>query len=81
MLPPATPAALSPPPPSNHLRPALLEARAGHFWELFYQRNGSAFFRDRHYLASEFPALATGPHTVLEARRAVETGFVTYSGN
>ncbi|GLI65860.1 hypothetical protein VaNZ11_009491 [Volvox africanus] len=42
------------------------EAQAGRYWDLFYRRNATKFFKDRHYLHKEFPALARGPATLLE---------------
>ncbi len=43
-----------------------LEAGAAKYWELFYQRNGSRFFNDRHYLEKEVPDLIKGKLTLLE---------------
>lgn len=43
-----------------------LEQEAGKWWDKFYQRNGTAFFKDRHYLDREFPELAQGPVVVFE---------------
>eukprot|EP00882_Tetradesmus_deserticola_P023439 GHRQ01025505.1.p1 GENE.GHRQ01025505.1~~GHRQ01025505.1.p1 ORF type:complete len:293 (+),score=136.66 GHRQ01025505.1:102-980(+) len=45
---------------------AKYEAEAGHFWELFYQRNADKFFKDRHYFDKEWPQLLQGQLTVLE---------------
>ncbi|GLC70128.1 hypothetical protein PLESTF_000927500 [Pleodorina starrii] len=42
------------------------EAQAGRYWDLFYRRNTTKFFKDRHYLHKEFPDLAAGPATLLE---------------
>ena len=45
---------------------ARYESEAGAFWEAFYRRNRGAFFRDRHYLDKEWPALRGGAPVVLE---------------
>ncbi|KAG2425509.1 hypothetical protein HXX76_013718 [Chlamydomonas incerta] len=42
------------------------EAQAGKYWDMFYRRNTTKFFKDRHYLHKEFPDLAAGPATLLE---------------
>ena len=47
-----------------------LEREAGKMWDLFYKRNGRAFFKDRHYLGAEFPELRPG----LGPRRVLEVG-------
>ena len=47
-----------------------LEREAGKLWDLFYKRNGRAFFKDRHYLGAEFPELRPG----LGPRRVLEVG-------
>ncbi|KAL4436878.1 hypothetical protein ABPG75_004017 [Micractinium tetrahymenae] len=43
--------------------PPQLAARyageASRFWDLFYRRNETRFFKDRHYFAAEFPQLLT----------------------
>lgn len=44
------------------------EADAERYWELFYRRHGTSFFKDRHYLEREFPELGGGEATVLEVR-------------
>ncbi|GMH33261.1 hypothetical protein BSKO_01095 [Bryopsis sp. KO-2023] len=48
------------PEPTDLLSPYLIEKydrEADKFWELFYKRNGTNFFKDRHYLEREFPQL------------------------
>ena len=47
-----------------------LEREAGKHWDLFYKRNGPRFFKDRHYLGSEFPELRPGGGR----RRVLEVG-------
>ncbi|GFR51588.1 hypothetical protein Agub_g14009, partial [Astrephomene gubernaculifera] len=42
------------------------EVQAGRYWDLFYRRNTTKFFKDRHYLHKEFPDLVAGPATLLE---------------
>lgn len=39
---------------------------AGDFWEKFYRQHRESFFKDRHYLEREFPALAEGAPHILE---------------
>ncbi|EFJ45704.1 hypothetical protein VOLCADRAFT_32810, partial [Volvox carteri f. nagariensis] len=46
--------------------PDRYEAQAGRYWDLFYRRNSTKFFKDRHYLHKEFPDLVAGPATLLE---------------
>lgn len=36
-----------------------LEKDAQRNWDLFYKRNTTAFYKDRHWTAREFPELAT----------------------
>ncbi|CAG9465621.1 unnamed protein product [Pedinophyceae sp. YPF-701] len=43
-----------------------LEDEAARYWDAFYRVNEDRFFKDRHYLAAEFPELAAGPCVVLE---------------
>lgn len=38
----------------------------GKNWNLFYKRNETRFFRDRHWISQEFPELLTGPWRVFE---------------
>lgn len=42
-----------------------LDAKAAARWDIFYQRHAEKFFRDRHYLDKELPALANAG-TILE---------------
>ena len=68
--PPLAASAHRPQPPSPPLHPILppaakYEAEAGRFWDLFYRRNLTRFFKDRHWFAREFPQLL-GARTVLE---------------
>lgn len=37
---------------------------------MFYKRNATKFFKDRHYFDKEFPELLQGSLTVLEVREA-----------
>lgn len=36
-----------------------LETEAGKFWDLFYKRNSTNFFKDRHWTAREFEEIKT----------------------
>ena len=42
------------------------ERESTKMWNTFYRENGDRFFKDRHYLDSEFPVLLTPGITVLE---------------
>lgn len=42
------------------------EHEARKYWDLFYKRNGYNFFKDRHYIDSEFPQVAVGPLNIFE---------------
>lgn len=57
-----------PHPPPNQHSAAKYEREAGRYWDLFYQRNETKFFRDRHYFGREFPQLLAA-QTVLEVGR------------
>ena len=63
------------PPCSNLPTAAKYEAEAGNFWDLFYRRNLTRFFKDRHWFAREFPQLL-GARTVLEVGGAGSVGGV-----
>lgn len=45
-----------------------LERDAARYWERFYKRNRANFFKDRHYLLQEFPALDGGSPVIFEVR-------------
>lgn len=38
----------------------------GKNWNLFYKRNETRFFRDRHWIPREFPELLAGPLRLFE---------------
>ena len=42
------------------------ERNASKYWDRFYKEHQDGFFRDRHYLHREFPALEEGAPTILE---------------
>ncbi|KAF6018876.1 METTL6 [Bugula neritina] len=44
-----------------------LERDAQKNWDLFYKRNTTAFYKDRHWTSREFPELISGPLVLLEA--------------
>lgn len=48
------------------------ENEAGKFWDIFYKRNGTKFFKDRHYLDREFPQLIGGACSILEVVDAMK---------
>lgn len=67
-----TAAAVQVTPPKD---PTSFWAVTAHAWEAFYRRNADAFFKDRHYIANDFPcvsatisacAAAGRPATVIE---------------
>lgn len=67
-----------PPPPSIlQYLPSPVTAKyaneASRFWDLFYRRNETRFFKDRHYFAAEFPQLLTAG-SVFEVGAAVRQG-------
>ena len=45
-----------------------LDNHAASNWDKFYLQNKTNFFKDRHYLAREFPELSSGKHIILEVR-------------
>lgn len=70
-LPPPSPPSQAPArllPPSPVVA-AKFEQQGARYWDLFYKRNSTNFFKDRHWLAREFPALLDAA-TVLEVRCA-----------
>ena len=43
--------------PISEFKREKLEKEARRNWDLFYKRNSNHFFKDRHWLAREFPEL------------------------
>ena len=75
-LPPPPPPFAAEPPPcrchaSLHLRLSFekYEREGARYWDLFYRRHETRFFRDRHWTDREFPQLLTA-RTLLEVRPA-----------
>ncbi|XP_077169205.1 tRNA N(3)-cytidine methyltransferase METTL2-like [Paroedura picta] len=48
------------------------EVNASHYWEEFYKTHESGFFKDRHWLFTEFPELAPNPNVAQEAKSVSE---------
>ena len=51
---------------TSDLRAEKFERNASRYWDRFYKEHQDGFFRDRHYLHREFPALEEGAPTILE---------------
>lgn len=54
---------------------AKYAGEASRYWDLFYRRNETRFFKDRHYFAAEFPQLLTA-RSVFEVGTAVQENHV-----
>ncbi len=46
--------------PISNFKKDKLEKDARKNWDLFYKRNGTRFFKDRHWTSREFSELLTG---------------------
>ena len=46
--------------PISNFKEEKLEKDARKNWDLFYKRNGTRFFKDRHWTSREFSELLTG---------------------
>ncbi len=52
-----------------------LEKEAKKNWDLFYKRNTTNFFKDRHWITREFPELLQSTHEGVPGKRVLlETG-------
>uniref|UniRef100_A0A1A9WI37 tRNA N(3)-methylcytidine methyltransferase n=1 Tax=Glossina brevipalpis TaxID=37001 RepID=A0A1A9WI37_9MUSC len=51
-----------------------LEAEAQKHWDLFYKRNETRFFKDRHWTTREFEELLTGDHLTSQTQTLLEVG-------
>ncbi|CAI8035987.1 tRNA N(3)-methylcytidine methyltransferase METTL2 [Geodia barretti] len=47
------------------------EAAAAEYWDNFYQQHQNKFFKDRHWLFTEFPELSSDPRSGVDRRRTV----------
>ncbi|KAK9815995.1 hypothetical protein WJX74_004695 [Apatococcus lobatus] len=54
------------PPAQQHPYPDTFRDKTDHFWDRFYRDNQRSFYKDRHYLGTEFPELSQGPCKLLE---------------
>lgn len=58
---------------SQH-KAACLEKEASKYWDLFYKRNETRFFKDRHWTTREFQELLDNKSSVREQRIIFEVG-------